>query len=119
MLPRGVQPRSAWPWALALACVLLGYGIHTARHAKLDVFPDFVPPQVTVQAEAPGMTPERAKTMRDAFNAMTRDAEFVGEANKIGLSVNPMTGEEVQKQFAAYYETPKPVVERAMQAMGR
>ena len=29
MLPRGVQPRSAWPWALALACVLLGAALLT------------------------------------------------------------------------------------------
>ena len=48
---------------VALACVLLGYGIHTARHAKFDVFPDFVPPQVTVQAEAPGMTPEQVEAL--------------------------------------------------------
>ncbi|MBI3875664.1 MAG: efflux RND transporter permease subunit, partial [Verrucomicrobia bacterium] len=41
---------------VALACLVLFYGLYVARHAKLDVFPDFVPPQVTVQAEAPGMT---------------------------------------------------------------
>ena len=29
-----------------LACVLTGYGIYTAAHAKLDVLPNFVPPQV-------------------------------------------------------------------------
>jgi tripartite-type tricarboxylate transporter receptor subunit TctC len=67
----------------------------------------------------PGMTPERTKTMRDAFNAMTTDATFIAEATKIGLSVGPMKGEDVQKLFASYYETPKPVVERAMKAMGR
>ena len=67
----------------------------------------------------PGMTPERTKTMRDAFNAMTTDATFIAEATKIGLSVGPMKGEDVQKLFASYYETPKSVVERAMKAMGR
>ncbi len=48
---------------VALACLLLGYGLYVARHAKLDVFPDFVPPQVTVQAEAPGMTPEQVEAL--------------------------------------------------------
>ena len=42
---------------VALACVLVGYGIYVAAHAKLDVFPNFVPPQVVVQTEAPGLTP--------------------------------------------------------------
>ena len=33
---------------IALACVLIGYGIFVAAHAKLDVFPEFLQPQVTV-----------------------------------------------------------------------
>ena len=48
---------------VALACLLLGYGLYVAKHAKLDVFPDFMPPQVTVQAEAPGMTPEQVESL--------------------------------------------------------
>ena len=48
---------------IALALVLLAYGIWTASHAKLDVFPDFVPPQVTVQTEAPGLSPEQVETL--------------------------------------------------------
>lgn len=48
---------------IALACLLLFYGLYVAKHAKLDVFPDFVPPQVTVQAEAPGMTPEQVEVL--------------------------------------------------------
>jgi len=38
---------------VALACMVVGYGIYTAAHAKLDVLPNFVPPQVEVQTEAP------------------------------------------------------------------
>ncbi|NBR84527.1 MAG: efflux RND transporter permease subunit [Verrucomicrobia bacterium] len=48
---------------VALACLLLFYGLYVAKHAKLDVFPDFMPPQVTVQAEAPGMTPEQVESL--------------------------------------------------------
>jgi tripartite-type tricarboxylate transporter receptor subunit TctC len=70
-------------------------------------------------AAPPGMSPERTKVMRDAFNAMVKDKTFVAEANKIGLSIEPMTGEEVQKLFETFYATPKPVVARAMTAMGR
>src|SRR5947207_718360 len=48
---------------VALACVLVGYGIFVATHAKLDVFPEFVQPQVTVQAEAPGLAPEQVEQL--------------------------------------------------------
>lgn len=48
---------------VALSCLLLFYGLYVAKHSKLDVFPDFVPPQVTVQAEAPGMTPEQVEAL--------------------------------------------------------
>ena len=48
---------------VALSCVLLGYGLYVAAHAKLDVFPDFVPPQVMVQTEAPGLSPEQVEML--------------------------------------------------------
>src|SRR5213075_3173218 len=48
---------------MALACVLVGYGIFVATHAKLDVFPEFVQPQITVQAEAPGLAPEQVEQL--------------------------------------------------------
>ena len=39
---------------LALTVAFLLYGIQSARRAELDVFPDFVQPQATIQTEAPG-----------------------------------------------------------------
>ena len=48
---------------VALACLLVGYGIHVATHAKLDVFPNFVPPQAVVQTEAPGLSPEQVEAL--------------------------------------------------------
>ena len=70
-------------------------------------------------AAPPGMAPARVATLRKAFDAMVKDPEFIAEATKIGLSVDALSGEEVQKRFAAFYETPKPVLDRAMKAMGR
>ena len=32
----------------ALACLLIAYGIYATIHAKQDVFPDFVPPEIGV-----------------------------------------------------------------------
>ncbi len=48
---------------VALACLLLGYGLYVASRAKLDVFPNFVPPEVTVQTECPGLSAEQVETL--------------------------------------------------------
>ncbi len=42
---------------------LLGYGIYSLANAKYDVFPDFAPPQVTIHAEAPGLSPEQVELL--------------------------------------------------------
>ncbi|MCU0916567.1 MAG: efflux RND transporter permease subunit [Planctomycetes bacterium] len=48
---------------VALACILLAYGLYVAQHAKLDVFPDFVQPQVVIQTESPGLSPEQVELL--------------------------------------------------------
>src|SRR5256714_3659674 len=48
---------------VALACVLLAYGIYVTINAKLDVFPNFVQPQVVIQTESPGLSPEQVETL--------------------------------------------------------
>jgi len=48
---------------LVLACVVLGCGLHVANRAKLDVFPDFVHPQVVIQTESPGLAPEQVELL--------------------------------------------------------
>ena len=48
---------------IALASGLAVYGVWSARRAELDVFPDFVPPQVVVQTEAPGLAPEQVEEL--------------------------------------------------------
>ena len=48
---------------IALACLALGYGIYEAERAKLDVFPEFAPPRVVVQTEAPGLSPQEVEAL--------------------------------------------------------
>ena len=48
---------------VVLACVLLGYGIYVAGNAQLDVFPNFVQPQVVIQTECPGLAPEQVELL--------------------------------------------------------
>jgi Cu/Ag efflux pump CusA len=42
---------------VVLAAVLLGGGFYATQRARLDVFPEFAPPQVNIQTEAPGLSP--------------------------------------------------------------
>src|SRR5689334_13021186 len=48
---------------LVLACVLIGYGLFTTQNAKLDVFPNFVQPQVVIQTECPGLAAEQVELL--------------------------------------------------------
>src|SRR3954468_23100965 len=48
---------------LLLAAVLTTYGFLVTRHANLDVFPNFVQPQVQVQTECLGLSPEQVELL--------------------------------------------------------
>ncbi len=48
---------------LALSCALLGYGLFALGEAKYGVFPEFAPPQVTIQTEGPGLSPEQVEIL--------------------------------------------------------
>jgi CzcA family heavy metal efflux pump len=48
---------------VALACVLVAYGVDALGRAKYDVFPEFAPPQVSIQTEAVGLTPEQVEIL--------------------------------------------------------
>src|SRR5712671_4171163 len=47
----------------ALACMVVASGLYVAAHSKLDVFPEFAPPQVAIQTEAPGMSSEEVEAL--------------------------------------------------------
>src|SRR5262245_52439757 len=48
---------------LALCVVLLVVGSRSLRHAPLDVFPEFAPPLVEIQTEAPGLSTEEVEAL--------------------------------------------------------
>jgi CzcA family heavy metal efflux pump len=48
---------------LALAVALIGIGLNTLRTTPLDVFPEFAPPLVEVQTEAPGLSTEEVESL--------------------------------------------------------
>ena len=48
---------------IALAFLLVGYGLYTLSQVKLDAFPSFTPPLVTLVTEAPGLSPEQVAVL--------------------------------------------------------
>src|SRR5262249_53306690 len=64
-------------------------------------------------ASPPGVPADRARALRDAFTAMTKDAGFLAEAARMQLDVSPSTGEDVQAFVRRIYASPPAVIERA------
>ena len=88
-----------------LSVVWLVAGIAIAMRAPLDVFPEFVPPQVTIQTEAPGLAPEQVEQMvTRPIEAAVNGAPGVEQMRSesvYGLSVILITfGEEVDPVIA-------------------
>ncbi|HEX8057151.1 MAG TPA: efflux RND transporter permease subunit [Novosphingobium sp.] len=48
---------------IALATVLVFFGIRASRDVPLDVFPEFAPPMVELQTEAPGLSTEEVEAL--------------------------------------------------------
>ena len=61
----------------------------------------------------PDVPAERVTALRRAFDAVMKDKEYLAEAEKQQLNVNPMSGEKLQAFAANAAQTPKSVVARA------
>jgi hypothetical protein len=60
----------------------------------------------------PDLPPERLQILRDAFNATMRDAEFIADAKRQKLDVEPVSGEQLAALIRKIYATPPAIVER-------
>ncbi|MDE3017354.1 MAG: efflux RND transporter permease subunit, partial [Pseudomonadota bacterium] len=74
-----------------LAVAALIYGFFSLGKAQYDVFPEFAPPQVTIQTEAPGLSPEQVETLvtqpiENAVNGVS-GIESLRSSSIQGLSV--------------------------------
>src|SRR5579884_1496988 len=90
---------------VALACVAIGYGIYVTAHAKLDVFPNFVPPEVTIQTEAAGLSSEQVEALvtiplENTINGLG-DMETMRSESIQGLSVITVVFSEGSDIFRA------------------
>jgi tripartite-type tricarboxylate transporter receptor subunit TctC len=67
----------------------------------------------------PGVAAERVEALRRAFMATMKDSEFVEETKKLRLAVDPIPGERLAQVIADIYKTPKDVVARVAETLGR
>ena len=90
---------------IALACVLVGYGTYVVSRAKYDVYPEFAPPEVIIQTEGPGLSPEEVESLvtRPVENAINGVAslESIRSQSIQGLSVITAVFEEHSDVFRA------------------
>lgn len=65
----------------------------------------------------PGLPPARAKAVRSAFMAAVRDAAFLAEMGKVGMTVDPTSGEEMDRMVAEAYALPAALIARVREVL--
>jgi CzcA family heavy metal efflux pump len=104
---------------IGLALALVVYGAGVVANARLDVFPEFAPPQVSIQTEAPGLSPEQVevlvtKPLEDAINGVEGIAAIRSQSIQ-GLSV--ITAVLAEREDI--YRARQALAERLAEASGR
>jgi tripartite-type tricarboxylate transporter receptor subunit TctC len=61
----------------------------------------------------PGVPAERVAALRAAFAATMKDADFLAEAQRFQLEIDPLGGEAIAGLLAGAYAAPREVVDRA------
>jgi hypothetical protein len=59
----------------------------------------------------PDLPSERIHELRTGFDAVNKDAEFLAEAKKLKLNVDPVSGAEMQQVVERLFATPKDVLD--------
>jgi tripartite-type tricarboxylate transporter receptor subunit TctC len=61
----------------------------------------------------PGLPAERVKLLRQGFDRTMKDAEFLAEAQKAQMDVNPVSGEDIHQLLQKVFALPSDLIERA------
>jgi CzcA family heavy metal efflux pump len=101
----------------ALGLLLAGYGIFITTQTKLDVFPEFAPPRIVIQTEAPGLSAEEVEALvtrpiEYGLNG-TPDLESMYSQSIQGLSVVTVVFRETADIFRARQLTGERLTELA------
>jgi len=68
---------------------------------------------------APGIAPERVKTLRDAFAKTIRDPEFLDEIKRRKYELDPTSGEELEALAKEVIAQPPEVIERLRKLLAK
>ncbi len=66
----------------------------------------------------PGLPPDRLAVLRQAFMDTMTDKDFVADADKIQIEINPVSGADVDKLVKDVYATPPDIIAKAKEAAG-
>jgi tripartite-type tricarboxylate transporter receptor subunit TctC len=66
---------------------------------------------------SPDVPPDRLKILRDAFDAMVKDPQFLADAEKLRLPVSPRNAQNSLNTVEAIYAAPPDIVESARKVM--
>jgi tripartite-type tricarboxylate transporter receptor subunit TctC len=66
---------------------------------------------------APDVPAERVAALRKAFMVAMKDPELLAEAQRMGIAIDPISGEDLQDLAAKIFATPHALVEKAKDAM--
>jgi hypothetical protein len=66
----------------------------------------------------PGTAIDRVQALRQAFTDTLSDPQFVAEAQKLNMEIQPTAPAIIERIVADIYRTPLPVVERARVMLG-
>src|SRR5882672_10755122 len=93
----------------------------TQDREKLQILKLFLASQETARpfAAPPEIPADRKAALIRAFDATMKDAEFLAEAQKLNMDINPLNAKGVDDILAELYATPKAVLEKAAQATTR
>src|SRR5215510_6307920 len=68
-------------------------------------------------AAPPGVPADRVAALRHAFDLTMKDPEFVAEAEKLQLEIEPLNATEIERLLTRAYATPKPIVQQAAELL--
>jgi tripartite-type tricarboxylate transporter receptor subunit TctC len=68
-------------------------------------------------AAPPGVPAERIAALRRAFDATMTDPDFVAEAAKLQMEIEPLTAAQIDGLLATAYGAPRPIVQQAAELL--
>ena len=88
---------------------------------KLQILKLFLATQEIARpfAAPPDIPADRKAALIAAFESTMKDIDFRAEANRLDIDINPLGGKTVEQIVRDLYATPKPILEKAAQAVSK